>query len=83
MKNSGFLLALSLLLLMVACKNNTLEEVQPENNPTFEPDMDKKEILVKMGFDEYAMQEFADYFIIDNDFVIQKAAITPELINPL
>lgn len=83
------LIFLGILFLQSCTKDQSFKNLeQIQDNQQYQittSDTDKKEILVSMGFSEENIEEYNEYFLVENDIVIYKNAIKyddTELSNP-
>ncbi|WP_254519223.1 M57 family metalloprotease [Aquimarina sp. Aq78] len=88
MKKLNFILIIVCILSLGSCTKEELPEnlnqtQNTESDKGILSDPEKKEILIAMGFQKDKIEGHKDYFLIDDDLIIYKSAISKELINPL
>ncbi len=83
MKKLFFLLTLSFVFILSNCtKENSLDNLNATTEPVLKlSDLEKKKILIELGFHEDGIENSEDHFVIDNDFVIYKSAISKGLLR--
>ena len=86
MKKISLFLIIAIMVTLNSCMKDKLNEPLDsivESEAAFIPDLEKKEILITMGFHEDEIEEYDNYFLVEGDAIIYKEAISEDLINLL